>query len=359
MKIDSINVRYVRVPFAQARGGSGATELELILVEVALESGLTGTGFTYTLTGGGPSIKTLIDKTFSAKIVGSTLDQWDLNWHKLWDMTHRLGRGIALPAISAVDIAIWDLRGKLQQLPLYKLLGVYREKVPVYGSGRATHQMTTEQLVEGAFSYRDEGYRAIKLRAGAFPLHVDIARIAAVREAVGAKMQIMIDVNERLTYPEALQLGRHLEQLDIFWMEEPLVSDDVQGHKRLAEQLNIAIAAGEHLQGRFEFAEYMRQGAASIVQPDAPLVGGITECVRISTIAEGLGALVSPHFLPELHIHIGAAMKSCVSVEHFPLIDDLLEETLAARDGFMIPPDRPGHGMKWNYEKIRHYEKNI
>jgi L-alanine-DL-glutamate epimerase-like enolase superfamily enzyme len=358
MKISSIHTRYLQIPLGQARGGSGATELELIFVEVTLENGLTGTGFTYALTGGGPSIKVLIDKTFSENIIGSTLQEWDFKWHRLWEMTHRLGRGIALPAISAIDIAIWDLRGKVQNLPLYQVLGTYREKVPVYGSGRATHQMSIEQLIEGAAAYREEGYKAIKLRAGAFPIHKDVERIAAVREAVGSEMQIMVDVNERLTYPEALQLGRHLEQLDIYWMEEPLISDDVQGHKRLAENLNIAIATGEHLHGRFEFVQYIQQGAASVLMPDAPLVGGITECCRIATIAEGLGVLVSPHFLPELHIHIGASMKSCVSVEHFPLIDGLLVETLAAKDGFMIPPDRPGHGMKWNYEAIRQYEKS-
>lgn len=179
MKISSVNARYLQIPLGQARGGSGATELEIIFVEVLLDNGQTGTGFTYTLTGGGPSIKALIDHTFAEKIIGGTLEDWDLNWHRLWDMTHRLGRGIALPAISAIDIAIWDLRGKVRNLPLYKVLGVYRDKVPVYGSGRATHQMSIEQLIEGAKSYQEEGYRAIKLRAGALPMHIDIERIAA------------------------------------------------------------------------------------------------------------------------------------------------------------------------------------
>lgn len=216
--------------------------------------------------------------------------------------------------------------------------------------------MSIEQLIEGALAYKEEGYSSVKLRAGALGLQEDVKRIAAVRKAVGDDMQIMVDCNERLNYAEALWLGRQLEKLDVYWIEEPLPSDDVAGHKRLAENLQLAIAVGEHLQGRFEFAQYIRQGAASIFQPDAPLVGGISEWKRIATITEAFGGSVSPHFLPELHIHLAASSKNCISIEHFPLIDDLLEETLVAENGYMTPPDRPGHGIKWDTEKIGFYQ---
>ncbi len=356
MKIQSINTRYLKIPLGAARGGSGATEVEVIIVELALSSGVVGTGFTYALTGGGKSIWTMIEQDFSNQLIGLELHEWDRKWHEFHEKIRRLGKANALPAISAIDIAIWDLRAKVQNVPLYCVLGAYRDKVPVYGSGRATHAMTIEQLIEGALKYKDEGFGAIKLRAGALGVEKDIQRIAKVREAVGSELKIMVDCNERFTYTDALYFGRHLEELDIYWLEEPLVSEDISGHKRLSEKLNIAIAVGEHLHQRYEFAQYAQSGAASVLMPDVPLVGGFTEATRICTLAETFGASISPHFLPELHIHLAASSRSCIAIEHFPLINDILEEELVIEDGFMIPPNRPGHGIKWDYDAIRKFE---
>jgi L-alanine-DL-glutamate epimerase-like enolase superfamily enzyme len=355
MIIHSINTRHINVPLEAGRGGSGAKNVELIFVECRSEDGLTGTGFSFALTGGGSAIKSLIDNTLKEVVTGADVLQWDLLWNKLYQKTHRLGRGVSLPAISALDIAVWDLKAKAHNLPLYQLLGQQQEKVFIYGSGRSTHQMTTEQLIEGALAYQNEGYTSIKLRAGALGLTKDLNRIQAVREAVG-NIQIMVDCNERLTYAEALWFGRNLQEMDIFWMEEPLISDDIIGHKKLADKLNLPIAVGEHLLGRSEFVNYIEQGAAAIFQPDCPLVGGITEGKRIATIAEGFGISITPHFLPELHVHLVASAKNGISIEHFPLIDDLLEETLTVKDGYAVLPKDSGHAMKWDKEKLDHFE---
>ncbi len=355
MRITKVESALLKVPLGGARGGSGATEVQLVHVTVADSEGRQGTGFTYTLTGGGESIQTMIDATFAPKAVGTTPAGWDRLWHDLWALTHRLGRGVALPALSALDIAVWDLRGKAAQQPLFRLLGAYREKVSVYGSGRSTHQMTTDELIAGTRSYLEEGYTAVKLRAGARPAEEDVERIAAVRRAVGDSVRLMVDCNERLDFPTALWLGRRLEALDVYWMEEPLASDDIAGHARLASQLRVPIAAGEHLQGRFEFAEYIRHGAASILQPDAPLMGGVSEWMRVATLAEGFNVSLSPHFLPDLHVHLAAAAKNCIYIEDFPLIDDLLAETVRAEKGFITPAERPGHGILWDPAKLERY----
>jgi L-alanine-DL-glutamate epimerase-like enolase superfamily enzyme len=355
MRIEYIESKLIKIPLGQGRGGSGATEVEVILVEVCSNEGLKGTGFSYALTGGGSSIKKMIDDTLTPFLLGKEEKDWDKIWYQIWDKTHRLGKGVSLPSLSALDIAVWDLRGKISGKPLYELLGAQKEKVFIYGSGRATHGMSIDQLIEGALSYQEEGYTSVKLRAGALGLNEDIKRIHAVRNHV-PDMQIMVDCNERFHYADALWFGKHLEQLDIYWMEEPLVSDDVEGHRRLAEQLKMNIAVGEHLQGRFEFVQYLQKGAASIFQPDAPLVGGISEWKRIATIAEGFGVLVSPHFLPELHVHLAASTTNCISIEHFPLIDEVLGETLKIENGYAVPPERPGHGMVWDWEKIKNYE---
>ncbi len=346
--ITRLDVAWCRVPFEGARGGSGATGVDVVVVTLADDEGAIGTGFTYALTGGAEAVVALIAATDRPLVLGTRLDGWDRTWLDLWDRTHRLGRGVALPALSAIDIAVWDLRARRADLPLHRLLGSVRDTIEVYGSGRSTNQMTLDELVAGTRSYLDEGYQAVKLRVGARRLEEDAERVAGVRDAVGDDVRLMVDCNERLDQAGALWLGRRLADLDVYWMEEPLRSDDVAGHARLASRVGVPIAVGEHLLGRFEFAAYLQAGAAAVVMPDAPLVGGVTEWLRIATLAEALGASVSPHFLPELHVHLAAAAPAATSIEHFPLIDDLLEETLVAVDGHMAPPDRPGHGIRWD-----------
>ena len=356
-QVVSLESRLIRVPLDGARGGSGATQVDVVLVTATDADGVSGTGFTYALTGGAEAALAMVRSTYIDEVVGSEVLEWSRVWDTLWARTHRVGRGVSLAALSAVDIAIWDLRARAAGLPLYQLLGPRHEGMEVYGSGRATNLMTTEELVSGTLEYVAEGYRAVKLRAGGRPLEEEVERMSAVRDAVGPQVRLMVDCNERLDYPSALWFGRQLAELGFFWLEEPLVSDDLEGYARLAGNLDVAIAAGEHLQGRFEFLQYLRAGAAGVLQPDAALCGGVTEFARIGTLAEAFGIPLSPHFLPELHIHLCAAAGSCTYIEHFPLIDDLFEESLEPVEGVMYPPQRPGHGIAWNEEALDRYDQ--
>lgn len=356
MKITDVRTRLLRVPLGAARGGSGATEVLVAHVTARADEGAEGTGFTYSLTGGAESAATMVDAVFAGEVTGTDVLDWPRRWHDLWARSHRIGRGVALAALSALDIAVWDLRARAAGLPLYRLLGAQRDRVPVYGSGRATHRMTTAELVSGAEAYVAEGYRAVKLRVGALPPERDLARVRAVREAVGDDVRLMVDANERLDLASAQWLGHALADLGVFWLEEPLPSDDVCGHARLAARCPVPIAAGEHLQGRFEFRDYIAQGAAAVLQPDVPLMGGFSELLRVDVLAETAGVALSPHFLPELHVHAAAAARAGSYVEHFPLIDDLLAETLVPAEGTVAPPDRPGHGIVWDPEALRHFE---
>lgn len=354
--IAALDARLLRVPLGAGRGGSGATQLDVVLVTLTDSDGRAGTGFTYALTGGAEAALTMIEATYRAQVVGVDLLDWERTWERLRSLTHRIGRGVSLPALSAIDIAVWDLRALAAGLPLHRLLGSQRDAIPAYGSGRATNAMSVEELIAGTEAYLAEGYRAVKLRAGTRPVEEEALRMAAVREAVGPEVRLMVDCNERLDYASALAFGRRLAELGFHWYEEPLPAHDVAGHARLAAQLDVAIAGGEHLQGRSAFAEYLRSGAASVLQPDAPLAGGVTEVMRIAATADALGATVSPHFLPELHIHVCLAAASCSYVEHFPLLDDLLAETLVPSDGLMRATDRPGHGIAWDAAALERFE---
>jgi L-alanine-DL-glutamate epimerase-like enolase superfamily enzyme len=214
----------LRVPTGTKWTGFGVTTLEVVHVTVTDGEGGTGTGFTFSISGGAAAMRTLVDGVIGQATIGSDLEGWERRWHGLWARTHRLGRGVAVPALSAVDIAVWDLRARRAGLPLYRLLGAHRDQVPAYRSLDRMAAMPLQELVDAARAHVGEGFAAIKLFCGARPLEEEVDRVAAVREAVGVGVRIMVDTNERLDQPEALWFGRQLAAHDVYWLEEPLAS---------------------------------------------------------------------------------------------------------------------------------------
>lgn len=204
-------------------------------------------------------------------------------------------------------------------------------------------------------SYVEQGFRAVKLRVGLDP-EADVDRVAAVRRAVGPDIRIMCDANERLDLPTALWLGRRLADFDVFWFEEPVASDDVAAHRRLRNTLPIAIATGEHLCSSKEFVPFVEAGAIDVLQPDACMVGGVTEILRVADLAAAHGLAFAPHFMTELHVHIAAALPRAPYVEFFPFMDDLLTHPLVVENGEVVVLERPGHGIDfhpWVWDKYR------
>lgn len=353
--VDRVRVRLANVPLGAARGGSGATRLQVVHVTLTTDDGAEGTGFSYALGAGAEAVVAMLEAVHLPAVESMPLTRWDRTWYAIRDKTHRLGRGVTQLATSAIDIAVWDVRARRAGLPLYQLLGGRGDAVPIYGSGRATHAMSTEELVEGAQAYLAEGYRAIKLRAGLHDPTTDVRRTAAVREAVGPDVTIMVDCNERLDVATAQWLAPRLAELGVFWLEEPLRAHDVAGHRALAASSPVPLAVGEHLQGLAEFTPYADPAVAGVLQPDAPITGGVSEFLRIATLAETRGLALSPHFLPELHVHLAAAASTATWIEHFPLVDDLLGEVLRPRAGIVDVPRRPGHGMVWDEAALDTY----
>jgi L-alanine-DL-glutamate epimerase-like enolase superfamily enzyme len=348
--VDRAEVRLVNLPLGAARGGSGATQLQLALVTLTDADGATGTGYTYSLGPGMAAVLALLEELHLPAVVGADVSDWARTWYRMRDATHRLGTGVPLLATSAVDIAMWDLRAIRAGEPLYRMLGAQRDEVPVYGSGRATHAMSTAELVDGAVGYVEEGYEAVKLRVGVRSPAQDVARVAAVRDAVGGDVDIMVDANERLDLPTALWMGPRLAELGVAWFEEPVPSRHVEAHRTLSRGAAPTLAVGEHVLGLAGFTEFT--DSAPIWMPDVPLAGGISEFLRIDALAEAHRIAVTPHFLPELHVHLVAAGRATTWLEHFPLLDDLLAETLPVTGGFAAPPARPGHGLRWNDDAL-------
>jgi L-alanine-DL-glutamate epimerase-like enolase superfamily enzyme len=354
--VASVDTWMLRVPQNPEHRDAADATMELIGADVRTGDGVTGTGWTFTVSyGGGEAIKALLDHVLVGRVVGRSIHTVPAIWRDLWWRTHRLGSGISHMAIAALDIALWDLRAKREGLSLARLLGQQRDTVATYSSGRASPTLGVDELVAASRDAVARGHRAVKVRVGMDP-EADVERVAAVREAVGGGVRIMCDANERLDLPTALWLGLRLVEHDVFWFEEPLPFEEVEGYRQLSSALPMAITAGEHLFSLWEFTRYVERGAVSILQPDACMVGGITEWLRIADLGLAHGIPIAPHFVPELHIHLAAATQNAIYVESFPMLDELTEHSLEVRDGEVVVPDRPGHGLSfqpWVWDTYR------
>lgn len=356
MSIEHAQTWMLRFPSNRAARERDDEYFELIGVTLRDTSGQTGTGWTFTSDyGGGESVRALLDALLVPRLAGREAADVEVIAGEMRHLTNRLGRGIASMAMAAIDIALWDLRARLAGLPLARVLGQVRDRVPAYGSGKASPTLPIDDLVALSRGYVDEGFQAIKLRVGRQPA-ADRERVRQVRAAVGPDVRIMCDANERLDLPTALWLARQLGEFDIHWLEEPLPTHDIDGYRRLRAAAPMALAMGEHLFSKHDFSPYITQGAVDVVQPDVCLMGGFTEAMRVGTVADAHGLAVAPHFMTNLHIHLAAALPGAVYVEYYPFMDDLLEHGLETVDGAVRVPDRPGHGVSFTPDAWKRYK---
>lgn len=330
----------------------GSQHVYVVFVELTDVDGRSGTGFTYTLGLGAEAVSAMVNDVLAPVVRGTRLDQWDATYEQLWNRTRRLGRSVFAPAISALDIAAWDLRGIRTAQALHTLLGRNATPVSMYGSGRSSNELSLTALVEGTTSYVAMGFEAVKLRIGARPVEEDLGRVRAIRSEVGDRVRLMVDCNEQLTLSSAQWLAPRLHELGVEWIEEPFLAEDVRAHSMLAARSAVPIATGEHLVGPYEFGYYIDAHAAGVFQPDAALTGGVTAALRICALAAAHGIPVSFHSLPELHVQLAMGDPNVVYVEHFPVIDPLLAESLPSNTGVVTAPTRPGHGIGWDWDAI-------
>jgi L-alanine-DL-glutamate epimerase-like enolase superfamily enzyme len=335
----------LRFPSDRVRAERADEQFELIGVTVVDDTGERGTGWTFTSDhGGGEAVKALLDVVLLQHLIGRDVLEVEVLNDELFHLTHRLGHGITSMAIAAIDTALWDLRARRLGVSLARALGQVRDRVPCYGSGKASPSLPIDDLVALSAGYIADGFNAVKLRVGREPDR-DMARVRAVRQAIGDAPLILCDANERLTLPTALWLGKQLADQNVYWFEEPILSQDIEGYRRLRAALPMAIAMGEHVHSRRDFIPYIQSGAIDVVQPDMCFVGGVTEAMRIGRIADSFGLAMAPHFMTVLHIHVAAALPRAAYVEFYPFMDDLLVEGLVVENGQLLVPTRPGHGV--------------
>ena len=350
MKITSATTRAFRLPLKERMISSKftMTHRELVLLTVETDAGLAGTGWCTTAGVGALAARALIDAYLAPFLIGEDPRHNERIWQRLWADCHAAGPGgITTLALSAIDIALWDIKAKHAREPLHRLLGGARSTVGVYASAINLH-LTKEQLLGQVEDHLSQGYSAFKLKIGRADADEDLDRCRAVRKLIGAR-QLMLDVNQKWTAGEAVQRCRALADVAPTFIEEPLLSDDVAGHAHVRAHGGIPVALGEQLCNRFEFWNYVRAEAVDYVQPDVWKVGGITEWMKVATLAQCANLVVSPHGALEISMHLAGATPNCSMVENiFGLnLHDFgaTVAQVAIKNGTIALPDEPGHGV--------------
>ena len=326
---------------------------ETPMVRIRTDDGLEGVGYTYTIGTGGSSVVALLRDHLAPRLIGRDPDMIEAVWRDLFFHTHATAVGaITSLALCAVDTALWDLRGRRLGMPLHRMAGGAQERIPVYDTEGGWLHLPVEQLVANALEMKARGFRGVKIKVGKPHVTEDVRRLAAVREAIGDDMELMVDANQGFTVAEAIRRARHFEALDLAWFEEPLPAEYLNGHVMLREATSLPIAVGESIYSISHFREYLQRGACTIVQTDVARIGGITPWLKCAHLAESFNVSICPHYLMELHVGLCAAVPNAPWVEHIPQLDVITRNRMRIEDGHAHPYDSPGLGIEWDWAAI-------
>ena len=297
--INRIELRQVNLPPKVVRTDAiqSFVTQETILLTLHCSDGIQATGYAYTIGTGGSSVLALLHDHLAPRLLGQNPVRIEAIWKDLFFHTHATAVGaITSLALACVDTALWDWRAQSQQLPLWQLLGGAQSKVPLYTTEGGWLHLSPQELVAQTLQAKADGFKGAKIKIGRPHVSEDVARLSAVRDAVGSGFEIMTDANQGFHRAEVVRRAKAFEGLDLAWLEEPMPAEDVSGHRQLREHTSIPVAVGESLYHPMQFREYLEQSACSVVQPDVARIGGITPWMKTAHLAETFDVPVCPHF---------------------------------------------------------------
>lgn len=354
LKITGIEATAFTVPHTRPIGSALGTYdgAGWIVVHVHTAEGPTGCGFTMGLdTRGNAAVLACIEHDLAPLAEGRDALAPEALWQAMWaPMKPRMRAGIGLQALSAIDIACWDIVAKSAGLPLNRLLGGYRQNVPVYGSGGWV-TLDDGELVAECQAFAEQGITAYKIKIGT---KRDVERVALLRREMGDDFTLFVDANQRYIVREAVEMSHRLAEFGVGWLEEPVIADSVDDLAETARRSAVPIAAGENTYLRWGFREMCERRAVSFLQPDAVRCGGVTEFMKAAHLADAFNVSLTSHLAHELHVSLVGASPAGYLVEYVNLFDPgLFDGDFTVKDGHLRVPDSPGHGVAFNMDMVR------
>jgi D-arabinonate dehydratase len=356
VKITGLEIYAYSAPYAApiANGKYRYTTTDIVVASVLTDEGLSGHGWTH-------GFKVVVDtlESLRERILGED----PFNVERIWDRMYLpkvYGRkGFEIRAISAVDIALWDIKGKVAGRSLNRMLGGFRDAAPAYiAGGYYVADKGLEGLQREMRENAAKGAKAVKMKIGGASIGEDLERIDAARDALGKEIALLVDANNAYNRLDALRMGRELDKRNIYWFEEPLSPDDLEGCAELRRKLDTPVAVGENEYTRWGFKQLIDSGCAQVLNADAQVLGGITEWKKVADLAMSSHIMVAPHGDQEIHAHLVSAIPNGLIVEYYDNNLNALKEKMFKNRlsldpaGTVLVPDRPGIGFEINFEAL-------
>jgi L-alanine-DL-glutamate epimerase-like enolase superfamily enzyme len=360
MKVTQVKTRILQTPADNPLVvGLPATKetREFVTLELLTDAGIEGIGLTFF---GGPLTVALKEAVaaLGAMVIGENPLRVEAIVAKLRRAASGSGPGgIFTLALSAIDMALWDIKGKALEQPLCTLLGGCRERVLTYASGALMRPMPLDYLAAAGPRLVGMGFKQMKTQLGAEPTPARaVERIRVLRQAIGDDIDLMCDINQLWDVNQAIDIGRRVEPYRLFWLEDVVAHDDFQGLARVADALTTPIAAGEYHYGIRPFRHMLEARSIDIVMIDLLRAGGVTQWMKIAGMAEAFNLPVVSHLIPEIHVHLVAAIPHGLTVEYMPWTLRLFEETPSIEDGQLVVPQKPGLGLQFDADAMKLYQ---